>query len=237
MKALVHATLLAAMMGAASFNALAQETENVNSKTIRAMSGTPATTNLSAAKTALIVVDIQNEYYAGNNFRGKMVIPDGQKVLDNSNKLVEFARKNGMPVYFVRHLGPANGPLFAEGSVYAEFHQALQPAKGDVVITKATPSAFIGTDLDAQLKKQGIKTLIVAGLMTHMCISSTARDAVPLGYDVLIPQDATATRDLDDGAGGVVDHRVLQRAALAAVADVFAEIKTTEGILALPVTK
>ena len=60
---------------------------------------------------------------------------------------------------------------------------------------------------------------------------------MPLGYDVLIPQDATATRDLDDGAGGVVDHRVLQRAALAAVADVFAEIKTTEGILALPVTK
>lgn len=122
-----------------------------------------------------------------------MVIPDGQKVLDNSKKLVEFARNNGMPVYFVRHLGPADGPLFAESSVYAEFHQALQPAKGDAVITKAI--ALVGTDLDDQLKKQGIKTLIVAGLMTQMCISSTARDAVPLGYDVLIPQDATVTRE------------------------------------------
>ncbi|MEE4410546.1 MULTISPECIES: cysteine hydrolase family protein [unclassified Serratia (in: enterobacteria)] len=237
MKTFVHATLLVAMMGATSFNAFAQEKENVNTKTIRAMSGVPATSTLSAGKTALIVVDIQNEYYSGSGFRGKMVIPDGDKVLVNSKKLVAFARQNGMRVYFVRHQGPANGPLFAEGSIYAEFYQALQPAKGDSVITKTTPSAFVGTDLDAQLKKQGIKTLIVAGLMTHMCISSTARDAVPLGYDVLIPEDATATRDLDDGAGGVVDHRILQRAALAGVADVFAEIKTTAGILALPVTK
>lgn len=75
----------------------------------------------------------------------------------------------------------------------------------------------------------------MTGLMTHMCVSSTARDAVPLGYSVIIPEDATATRDLNDWQGGVVDHRVLQRAALTAVADVFAEISTTERVLALPV--
>lgn len=95
----------------------------------------------------------------------------------------------------------------------------------------------MGTDLDARLKKQGIKKVIVAGLMTHMCISSTARDAVPLGYSVIIPEDATATRDLDDGKGGVVDHDTLQRAALAGVADVFAEIMTTDQVMALAVEK
>lgn len=121
--------------------------------------------------------------------------------------------------------------------MYAEFHRELQPTAQDAVIAKATPSAFVATDLDAQLKKQGVTTLLVAGLMTHMCVSSTARDAVPLGYSVLIAGDATATRDLDDGAGGVVDHRVLQRAALAGVADVFAEIHSTQDILSLPVSR
>jgi nicotinamidase-related amidase len=140
-----------------------------------------------------------------------------------------------MPVFFVRHLGPANGPLFAEGSKFAEFHKDLQPTSVDHVITKATPSSFVGTDLDKQLKKLGIKKLLVTGLMTHMCVSSTARDAVPLGYEVIIPEDATATRDLATWDNKVVDHEVLQRAALAGVADVFAEIKTTDAVLELPV--
>ncbi|MDK1704139.1 cysteine hydrolase family protein [Serratia rubidaea] len=234
MKTLFPAALLVAMM---SSSVMAQDTQPVNTKTIRAQSGAQPTTALSAGKTALIVIDIQNEYYAGKGFRGKMVIPDGRAVLENSKKLVDFAHKHHMPVYFVRHVGAKGGPLFAEGSVYAEFHQELQPTAQDAVIAKATPSAFVATDLDAQLKKQGVTTLLVAGLMTHMCVSSTARDAVPLGYSVLIAGDATATRDLDDGVGGVVDHRVLQRAALAGVADVFAEIHSTQDILSLPVSR
>lgn len=208
----------------------------MNTKTIRAMTGATATSSLSPSESALIVVDIQNEYYAGKDFRGQMVIPDGNKVLENSKKLVDYAHQQGMPVYFVRHMGPKDSPLFAEGSVYAQFHKDLQPSEQDVIITKATPSSFVGTDLDAQLKKKGIKTVIVIGLMTHMCISSTARDAVPLGYSVIIPEDATATRNLDS-TDGVVDHKTLQRAALAGVADVFAEIMTTKQVMALPVTK
>lgn len=119
----------------------------------------------------------------------------------------------------------------------AEFHKDLQPGKGDIVIAKATPSSFVGTDLDAQLKKLGIKDLIVTGLMTHMCVSSTARDAVPLGYQVIIPEDATATRSLATWDNNIVDSKDLQRAALAAVADVFAEIKTTQQVLELPVSR
>lgn len=234
MKTIFPAALLVAMM---SSSAMAQDTQPTNTQTIRAQSGAQPTTALSAGKTALIVIDIQNEYYAGDGFRGKMVIPDGRAVLANSKQLVDFAHKNHMPVYFVRHVGAKSGPLFAEGTVYAEFHQELQPTAQDTVIEKATPSAFVGTDLDARLKQQGVTTLLVVGLMTHMCVSSTARDAVPLGYSVLIAGDATATRDLDDGAGGVVDHRVLQRAALAGVADVFAEIHSTRDILSLPVSR
>ncbi|MCU6357751.1 cysteine hydrolase family protein [Enterobacter quasiroggenkampii] len=237
MKPFFRTALMIGMMSAFSVDAAAQQTTSMNTKTIRTMTGAKATPSLSASETALIVVDIQNEYYASKDFRGQMVIPDGEKVLKNSQKLVSYAHQKGIPVYFIRHMGPKDGPLFAEGSVYAQFHKDLQPSAQDAIITKATPSSFVGTDLDAQLKKKGIKTVIVIGLMTHMCISSTARDAVPLGYSVIIPEDATATRDLDDDQGGVVDHKTLQRAALAGVADVFAEIMTTEDVIALPVTK
>ncbi|MGC4127260.1 cysteine hydrolase [Enterobacter cloacae subsp. cloacae] len=237
MISIFRTALLIGMISTFSTYATEQETLRMNSKTIRAMTDATATSSLSASQTALIVVDIQNEYYAGKDFRGQMVIPDGDKVLKNSQKLVNYAHQKGMQVYFVRHIAPKDSPLFAEGSVYAQFHKDLQPSAQDTIITKATPSSFVGTDLDAQLKKKGIKTVIVIGLMTHMCISSTARDAVPLGYSVIIPEDATATRDLDDGQGGVVDHKTLQRAALAGVADVFAEIMTTEDVIALPVTK
>ncbi|KNC12674.1 cysteine hydrolase [Pantoea sp. RIT-PI-b] len=222
-------TLALAM--AISGSAFAAETKPEKAPTIRTMSGATATTSLNAKQTAVIVIDIQNEYFPG----GKMPIPDGMQALKNSKRIVEFAHKNKMPVFFVQHLGDADGPLFAKGSRFAEFHKDLQPAKGDRVISKATPSSFVGTDLQKQLDSLGIKQLIITGLMTHMCVSSTARDAVPLGYSVIIPEDATATRDLATWDNKVVDHKVLQQAALTGVADVFAEIKTTDAVLAMPV--
>ncbi|EFE96575.1 cysteine hydrolase family protein [Serratia odorifera] len=225
MKKLLAYSALALSMTVASLTA-----EATQAPTIRTMSGAQPTKALVAGTTALLVIDFQNEY-----FSGKMPIPDGLKALGNSQKLVAFAHRHNMPVFFVRHIGPADGPLFAEGSQSAQFHADLQPSKGDVVISKATPSSFVGTDLDRQLKSKNIKTLIVTGLMTHMCVSTTARDALPLGYQVIIPEDATATRDLATWDNQVVDHASLQRAALAGVADVFAEIKTTQQVLALPV--
>lgn len=227
MKKILSCSLLAMSMAVCSVAAKTAD----QAPTIRTMSGATQTQSLDAKTTALIVIDFQNEY-----FSGKMPIPDGKKALDNTRLLVNFAHQNQMPVYFVRHLGPADGPLFAEGSKFAEFHQDLQPGKADKVITKATPSSFVGTDLDKQLKQHGIKTLIVTGLMTHMCVSSTARDAVPLGYEVIIPEDATATRDLATWNNAVVDHKTLQKVSLAGVADVFAEIKTTRQVLELPIT-
>lgn len=220
-----------ALMMAISGSAIADDRSADKAPTIRTMSGATATTSLTAKQTAVIVIDIQNEYFPG----GKMPIPDGMKALNNSKRIVNFAHKNHMPVFFVQHVGDANAPLFAKGSRFAEFHKDLQPVNGDRVITKATPSSFVGTDLKAQLDELGIKQLIITGLMTHMCISSTARDAVPLGFSVIIPEDATATRDLATWDHKVMDHNVLQQSALAAVADVFAEIKTTESLLAMPI--
>lgn len=79
----------------------------------------------------------------------------------------------------------------------------------------------------------GVGTVVVAGLMTHACVAGAARDAVPLGYQVIVAEDACATRDID-GREGVVPHATLHRATLAALDDTFADIMTTEQVLALP---
>lgn len=199
--------------------------------TLRTLSGAVRTTHLQATTTAIIVIDIQNEYFPG----GKLPVPDGQRVLEKNQQLLNFARSHTMPIFFVQHLGSPDGPLFAEGSGFDDFHAKLQPYTGDRVIRKATPSAFVGTDLEAQLNALGIKQLIVSGLMTHMCVSSTARDAVPKGFSVIIPDDACATRDVDGWDGNVLSHQQLHYAALTAVGDVFAEVMSTTQLTALPV--
>lgn len=232
MKVLLTSATLVLTMISSSASFATGNVDASKAPTIRTLSGAATLRQLNASQTALIVIDFQNEY-----FDGKMPVPDGMKALKQSRKLVDFAHKNGMPVFFIRNEGPADSPLFAKGSHSADFYKELLPGKGDIIITKTTPSSFIGTDLDTQMKKRGIKTLVVMGLMTHMCVSSTVRDAVPLGYQVIIPEDATATRNLAAWDNSVVSSSDLQRAALAGVADVFADIKTTQQILDMPVIR
>jgi nicotinamidase-related amidase len=95
--------------------------------------------------------------------------------------------------------------------------------------------AFSKTDLDAHLRVSGIDTLLVAGIMTHLAVDSTARDAAILGYRVIVAADATATRTLPGAAGAPsVDATTLQRASLAAMADRFADVMTASEIAQLP---
>ena len=91
-------------------------------------------------------------------------------------------------------------------------------------MVKHLPNAFAGTDLDATIRATGRKELIVAGFQTHMCVSSTVRAALDLGWRTTVVDAASATRDLPDGNGGVVPAAALHRATLAALADRFAVV-------------
>ncbi|OWZ95828.1 hypothetical protein B9J07_00790 [Sinorhizobium sp. LM21] len=73
----------------------------------------------------------------------------------------------------------------------------------------------------------------MSGLMTHACVAGAARDAVPLGFNVIVASDACATRDLDTGEGDVVPHALLHRASLVTIDDTFGDILTTDQVLAL----
>ncbi|AJY10824.1 cysteine hydrolase [Burkholderia dolosa] len=198
--------------------------------TIRTLAGATPPKTIAAARTALLVIDFQNEY-----FGGRLPIPDGARALRNAQRVIAFADRARMPVFHVQHVGAVDGPLFAEGSENHRFHPDLQPAQHHAVVRKTSVSVFPTTDIHARLQAAGIDTLIVTGLMTHACVAGAARDAVPLGYSVIVVDDACATRDLDLGDGDTVSHRDLHRATLAALSDTFGDVLTTEQLLTLAV--
>ncbi|MQR00613.1 cysteine hydrolase family protein [Glaciimonas soli] len=194
--------------------------------TIRTIVGAPATTQLDPNTTALIVVDIQNEY-----FSGMLPIPDGMTVLRQSNRLIALADRHNMAVFHIQHFAPASSPIFAEGSVMAEIHADVLRSPQHSLIKKGGPSSFAGTQLHAQLQARGIKTLIISGLMTNNCIAATTLDGAGLGYQNIVASDASATRDLDAGNGEVLNHKDIHRAILVGLSDAAAEVRTTDDIL------
>ncbi|POA21150.1 MULTISPECIES: cysteine hydrolase family protein [unclassified Pseudomonas] len=201
-----------------------------NHPTIRALSGATPVDHLPAGKSALVVIDFQNEY-----FSGRMPIPDGAAALAKTRELITFADSHKIPVYHVQHVAPAGSPVFAIDGQTVKFHPDMQPRPQDVVLQKSTVSVFASTDLDQQLKKAGIQTLIISGLMTHACVAGAARDAAPLGYNVIVASDASATRAITRANGVSIDKDSLHKAALAEVEDTFGDVLSTAQIVKLPV--
>ena len=184
-------------------------------KTLLELAGadlTPA--RVSAA--CLVLIDMQNEYLSG-----PIAVSGAKEAVAVAGRLLSAARKVGAPIVHVAHRGRAGG-LFdrdhARGQIVAE----LAPAPGEVVVEKTLPNSFAGTELQAHLAALGRKELILAGFMTHMCVSSTARAALDHGYRVTIAADACATRDLPNGLGGAISARTVHDVALAELADRFA---------------
>lgn len=198
--------------------------------TMRRIVGAQPAVGLESATTALLVIDFQQEYFEG----GKLPIPDGRAALDQARRLTDFADRHGIKVFHIQHAGANGGPLFAADGESMAFHRDILPQPHHEQLRKTTASSFASTDLHARLQDHGIKTLILCGLMTHMCVSTTARDARPLGYQVIVAGDACATRDIEAWDGGIVGHAELHRAALTEISDSFGEILRTADILALP---
>ncbi|NWA82772.1 cysteine hydrolase family protein [Pseudomonas sp. D2002] len=228
--ALLKSTLvgLGMLMGLGQY-AVAAETAANKQPTIRAMLGAKPTDQLDPKTTALLVIDFQNEY-----FTGRMPIPDGMKALENTQRLIRFADKEKIQVIHVQHIAPDDAALFAKNGKTVDFHPLMKPRPQDILVQKTTVSVFASTDLDAQLKKAGVKTLIISGLMTHACVAGAARDAAPLGYDVVVASDASATRAITRADGRSVTRDELDNSALAEIEDTFGSVLTTAQIIALP---
>lgn len=198
-------------------------------KTLRQIAGLRAPEQIDPTKTALILIDIQNDYFAPD----KLFIPDGQRVLDRAAQLQEWAHARGVTIVHIQQVSPAAASIFADGSEGGKIHPSLTPREGETVIEKTLPSSFDRTTLHDFLQSRGVTTLVIAGLMTHMCVETTTRGALPLGYAVVVAADACASRDLPSIDGQVISHEEVHRNALAAMADRFADVMLTDDIVKL----
>ena len=198
--------------------------------TIRALYQLPVVTSLTAAHTALLLVDFQREF-----FDGRLPLPDGAAAADNARRLLGWARANGIAVVFVRNLTRPGAPAFAPDAPTSAFAPGLEPREGELVTTKPTGGAFTKTDLDERLRARGVDTLLVAGLMAHLAVLVTAEQGSVLGYRVVAAADATAARDLPATNGSpAVGHEALAAASLATIADRYGDVRTTDDVLRLP---
>jgi nicotinamidase-related amidase len=170
------------------------------------------------SESCLVLIDIQNEYRAG-----PLALPDAEPAIAVAAKLLARARKSGAAIFHIAHKGRA-GSLFDRAADRGAIVTELAPLAGELVIEKELPNAFAGTDLKAQLAASGRKNIVLAGFMTHMCVSSTARAALDLGFRTTIDADSCATRDLPDGRGGTLAARTIHEVALAELSDRFAII-------------
>src|SRR5919201_3863080 len=115
-------------------------------------------------KTALLIIDAQQEYFAPV---GKIVLPDGPQAITRIAQVLEWARGHDVPVFHIVHESRRPNPItFAPGSPTLEIHPAVRPRDGEPVIQKHLPGSFTNTSLEAELRRRGIERVIVAGFMT-----------------------------------------------------------------------
>lgn len=174
------------------------------------------------SESVVVLVDAQRVYVDG-----RLPLPGIDAALSAAARLLARARAAGTPVIHIVQHGRPGGAICDPQGPDVAIADAVAPRPGENVIIKKLPSSFAGTKLDETLRRLGRKHLIVAGFMTHMCVSTTVRSALDYGYRCTVVGDACATRDLPDGRGGVVPAEVVHRANLAALADRFAAVVET----------
>ncbi len=170
---------------------------------------------------ALVMIDCQNTYR-----EGIMQLTGVELALKEARRVLDRARALGRPVIHIQHDAGPGTPYDVRADI-GRIADIVAPQNGETVITKGYPNSFVQTPLDDELKRLGVKNLVLVGFMTHMCVNSTARGAFNLGYAPTVVASATATRDLALPDGSLVRADALQPASIATMRDLFAAIAPT----------
>lgn len=174
-------------------------------------------------KRALIVIDVQNEY-----FDGALPITHPVGHLEKILQVMDTAKDAGMATAVVRHhQADPESPIFRLDSHGWQLHPEIERRNRDVLIDKQLPGSFTGTDLDKWLKENQADTVCIAGYMTHMCCDTTARQAFHRGYKVEFLSDATGTLDVQNEAGSATAQE-LQKSILVAQQMFISEVLDSE---------
>ena len=175
-------------------------------------------------KQALIIVDIQNDYFPG----GRMALTGMEAAAENARRVLDVFRANGLPIFHVQHISNRPGAtFFLPETDGVEIHQTVAPTPGENIVRKHFPNSFKDTPLQKLLLESGVEEVVICGAMTHMCIDTTVRSAFDLGFRCIVVSDACATKNLQFG-GLVVEAPHVQAAFMAALSNPFARIATVE---------
>jgi len=179
-------------------------------------------------KTALIVIDIQNDYFPG----GRRELFQPERAADQAARALEAFRAAKLPVFHVQHISTREGAgFFLPDTSGVLIHPLAAPREGEPVVVKHAPNAFWNTGLEAALRARQADRLVVCGMMSHMCIDTSVRAARDLGFSQVLLEDACAAGDLEwDGVR--IPAKTVHGAFMAALDGTFAGVVRTGDFLA-----
>lgn len=196
------------------------------------------------AKTALLVIDLQNVFVEGYE---PISAPDGLRVVQCMNELANVCREHGVQVIHAAHQLRADNSnagvlgeilpdlktsgLISEVSEPGALHHGVEVKKGDIFLKKPRFGAFSGTDLDLILRGKGVDTVIIGGIATNICCETTAREANHHEYKVVFLSDGTTTAGYADQGWGYLSPEEVKKATLTTIAYIFGEVTTVDDVI------
>lgn len=176
--------------------------------------------------TALVLVDIQNDYFKGG--RNELFNPD--KAASHAEEALSLFREKRLPIVHIQCvLLEENATFFLPDTEGINIHERVTPQSGEKVIVKHTPDSFFQTELQEHLESMDVTRLVVCGMMSHICIDSTVRSASRLGYEVILLGDACATRDLE-WDGTVIPAKTVHDTFMASLQGTFAQVVSASSL-------
>ena len=182
---------------------------------------------LISDQPALILINLQKAFDDNAAWGNERNNPTAE---DKASELLEIWRKHQLPVFHVKHCSLNTDSLFHESNKGNDFKDEVKPISGEVIIKKKVHSAFIETNLQEQLERKKITKLVIVGMTTDSCVSTTARMAGNYGFDTYVVSDATATFNKKGLDGENFPADLVQGITMAGLQDEFATILTTEGL-------
>ena len=179
-------------------------------------------------QTALLVIDIQNDYFEG----GKYPLVKPLEAAKKAYELLQCFREHGGRHVHIQHISlKPDAPFFVKGDSGSDIHDSVAHFEGEPIVFKHYPNAFRETNLLVRLKEWGVERVVITGMMTHMCVDATARAAADFGFQVIVAEDACATRDLQYGET-TVPADLVHKSFLAALKS-YGRVMKSEEIIAL----
>lgn len=180
-----------------------------------------------ASSRTLLIIDIQRDYFPG----GAYPLVEPEAAADSARSVLDSFRTANQPIIHMKHVWDAPDAEFMRpGTEGIEIHPTVEPADGELVLEKTSPNSFVETALEEELRQRDTTDLVVAGMMSSMCVDASVRAAADLGFSPTVVHDACAAPDLEFN-GVEVPGAAVHAAFMAALADGYAEVTSAAELL------